>query len=176
MKKSEEDATFYKLLFKDELYYIAEKKPYSAGISGPGNSVSEDVVTYHPSQSYFEGITSKTLIMFNYPDSSQMPAGDKVLLGQVLKAVGLSFDTVSRLNTINLPKNVSWEEIAEQSAADFVICFGVEKKYMPTNIGEGQIYNINGKRALCTTTLNELILNSSSKKLLWQGLKEIYGI
>ena len=176
MRKSEDSLSFYKLFFNEELYNLNEKKPYALTENKNQNILSESKSSYNAIQEFFEGITAQTLIMFNYPSGAQMPAGDKVLLGQVLKAVGLDFESVSRLNTSKLPQNIKWEDIAENSQSDFVICLGVDKKYMPDHIGEGQIYNINGKRALCAASLSELILNNSKKKLLWQGLKEIYGI
>jgi len=176
MEESENNVVFYKLLFGDELYHIDENKTYSDIDMLQNHNVSESEAAYHNDQSHFEGITSKTLIMFNYPESSDMPPGDKVLLGQVLKAVGLSFETVSRLNVVRLPQNTSWDNIAAQSGADYVIAFGVSKKYMPIGIDEGQIYNIDHKRVLYAATLTELIENNLRKKMLWQGLKEIYGI
>jgi len=177
MEKTEPSFGFYERFFNEGLYLIKGKgKPY---VSAPnaGHAVSETFVPYpDENNSHFEEITSGTLLMFRYPGTDEMPAGDKAFLVQILKAVGLGFQAVSRINTPGLGSGTDWEAIAARSSSDFVIAFGVDKAFLPHGIEEGQIYNINGKRVLAAASLPELIANSLRKKLLWQGLKEIYGI
>jgi DNA polymerase III psi subunit len=176
MEKTEHSSAFFKSFFNEGIYKIPEKKKYGQNPSTQGNLVSEDKAEYNLSIDSFEGKTSNTLILFGYPAASGMPEKDKVFLNQVLGAVGLAFENVSRLNIENLAGGIQWADIAAGTAADFVIGFGVDPEYLPTGIQEGQIYNIDGKRVLCSASLPELISNNMRKKLLWQGLKEIYGI
>jgi hypothetical protein len=176
MEKTDTSASFFKLFYNEEIYKVAEEKNYRHDTSPIENLVSENEVRYNALIDSFEGETSRTLILFSYPEGNEFPGKDKIFLGQVLSAVGLSFNIVSRLNTLSLPSNIKWGDIAAKSNAEYVICFGIDEKYMPAGIQEGQIYNIDNKRVLCTASLAELTSNNLRKKLLWQGLKEIYGL
>ena len=171
------DISFFDSLFTDQVYRIRPKKydpKVSSNISG---GVKEETVEYNYTPDLqFSGITSPTLLLFNYPNEDTIPLEDKLFLDQVLKAAGLAFENLSCLYLGGRARDISWKEIAAQSASDFVIAFGVDKACLPDGIGEGQIYNINNKRVLCSLSLSELSTNSSKKKLLWQGLKEIYGL
>jgi DNA polymerase III psi subunit len=176
MEKTGYSSAFFKSFFNEGIYKLPEKKNYGQIPSAQDNLVSENKAGYNLSIDSFEGKTSNTLILFGYPASSGMPEKDKVFLNQVLGAVGLSFENVTRLNIETLSGGVQWADIAAGTAADFVIGFGVDSEYLPSGIQEGQIYNIDGKRVLSSASLPELISNNMRKKLLWQGLKEIYGL
>jgi len=170
------DITFLNALFTDEVYRIGGKKYTQKLTSKQINGVSEESVAYQKNVDLvFSGIQSATLLVFSYIGDDAIPVADKTLLDQVLKAAGLSFENLSRLY-LGGQQNVSWTDIAAQSAADFVIAFGIDQNYLPDGIAEGEIYNINNKRVLCNASLAELSTNSAKKKMLWQGLKEIYGL
>ena len=171
------DISFFDSSFTDQVYRIRPNKYNSKVSSNTSGGVREETLEYNYTQNLqFSGITSPTLLLFNYPNEDAIPLEDKAFLDQVLKAAGLAFENLSRLYLGHPPLNISWKEIAAQSASDFVIAFGVDQAYLPDGIGEGRIYNINNKRVLCSSSLSELSTNSSKKKLLWQGLKEIYGL
>ncbi len=171
----EPDISFLNALFTDEVYRIRQKK-YGLKSSDDANRISEEAIAYQKNADLvFSGIQSSTLLVFNYIGDDAIPEADKVFLDQVLKAAGLSFDNLSRLH-LGGQQNVNWADIAAQSASDFVIAFGVDRNYLPHGISEGEIYNINSKRVLCNTSLTKISADSAKKKLLWQGLKEIYGL
>ena len=175
-EKINNPAAFFNLLFGDELYRIGSKKTYGNTEKASIDSVSEPKPNYSSLAELFEGGAAQTLLLFNYPSSDAIPPEDQSFLNQVLQAIGLSFDKVSSLNTAKLPDDINWEAIAAQSGSDFVISFGAGKQFLPSGIEEGQIYNINNKRVLCSTALGELTANINRKKILWQCLKEIYRI
>ena len=176
MEIIENPATFYKLLFNEELYTIKEPKKYPDTRPVPQNIVSETEDGYVSAGLNFEGPATHTLILLHYAATTDIPEAEKLFLDQVLRAAGMGFNAVSRLNTAGLDNSVGWETIAAQNTADYVISFGVPARLMPGGIEEGQIYNINGKRALCSGPLKDIAANNMRKKLLWQGMKEIYGI
>ena len=172
----EPDITFLNALFTDEVYRIGQKKYASKTAQQATNQVNEEVVAYQRNiDLVFSGMQSATLLVFNYIGDDAIPETDKTFLDQVLKAAGLSFDNLSRLY-LGDKQNISWTDIAAQSASDFVIAFGIHQNHLPDGIAEGEIYNINNKRVLCNASLAELSTNSAKKKMLWQGLKEIYGL
>ena len=172
----EPDITFLNALFADEVYSIGQKKYALKTTQGATNQVKEEIVPYQKTVDLvFSGMQSSTLLVFNYIGDDAIPEADKVFLDQVLKAAGLSFDNLSRLY-LGGQQTVRWSDIAAQSASDFVIAFGVHQNHLPDGIAEGEIYNINNKRVLCNPSLAEISTDSNKKKLLWQGLKEIYGL
>jgi DNA polymerase III psi subunit len=176
MEQKESSPAFFRLFFNEGIYRVPETKKYDPAINSNPEILSEKGSDYGTFIHFFEGKTAKTLLLFNYEGSEGIPAQDKIFLEQILRAAGLDFDSVSRLNTAALKGKFSWEDIALNSAADFIIAFGVAAQYMPSGIGEGQIYNIDDKRILYAAALNDLSANNLRKKLLWQGMKEIYGL
>jgi hypothetical protein len=172
----EADISFLNALFTDEVYMIGQKKYASKASTNPVNRVSEEAIPYQKNiDLVFSGTQSQTLLAFNFIGDDAIPDADKLFLDQVLKAAGLSFDNLSRLY-LGSHQNGNWTDIAAQSASDFVIAFGIPQNYLPEAISEGEIYNINNKRVLCNASLAELSTNGNKKKMLWQGLKEIYGL
>jgi hypothetical protein len=120
MEKTQNTVSFYKLFFNEELYHIGEKKSYASAEVMPKHEVSEE------GSHYVSGsITSKTLIMF----SGDIPGPDKIFLDQILKAVGLGYDKVSRLNTNQLEENMTWEKIAASSTCEYIIAFGTDLQH-----------------------------------------------
>ncbi len=175
-KISNHDILFFKELFSDQVYRIGEKKYPSNHDSKQGNVVHEETADYQSLPIKFNGITSSTLILFNYPGEDSLSSTDKVFLDQVLKAAGQNFENLSWLNTSSLPRETNWTAIAKQSPSENVIAFGVDTRYLPDKIADGWINHSNGKKVICASSLTEISNDPGKKKLLWQGLKEIYGL
>ena len=138
--------------------------------------VKEQEAEYITSTIDFQGIASATLILMHYPGQNEIPEADKVFLDQVLKAAGQNFDNLAWLNTAGLTKEINWTAIAKQSPSENVIAFGVDTRYLPDRIADGWVNHANGKKVICASSLAEISNDPAKKKLLWQGLKEIYGL
>jgi hypothetical protein len=175
-KISNPDILFFNELFNDQVYRIREKKYAPERQAKAVNMVKEETADYLSLPIDFKGITSDTLILFNYPGAEAIPAGDKSFLDQVLKAAGRQFENLSWLNTASLDERTRWVDIAKQSPSECVIAFGVDTRYLPDRIADGWVNKISGKKAICASALAEISNDSGKKKLLWQGLKEIYGL
>src|SRR6185437_2078270 len=131
MTVSSDNIPFFKLLFEEGVYRARKNKYTTGDAIVPVKSVHEESVSYTPKAIRFSGITSKTLLLFNYPDESSIPLEDNLFLSQVLKAAGLSFENVSRLYLGSPRQNISWTDIAAQSGSDFVIAFGIDQACLP---------------------------------------------
>jgi hypothetical protein len=167
---SQEDPRFYAVFYNEELYDLPEP---SASADVPGNSIPGDSAGFFP----FSGdVNAKTLVMFSYPETGDITPADKQFLSQVLMAVQLGFEKVCRLNTAELNPDIRWEDIASATGADMMIAFGVGEQLLPEGIKEGEIYTVRNKRVLCASGLPELSANNNRKKMLWNGLKELYGL
>jgi len=175
-KISNPDVLFLNELFSDQVYSIREKKYAPEKQAKTLNVVQEETAGYQSLPIEFKGITSDSLILFNYQGSEAIPAGDKAFLDQVLKAAGRQFENLAWLNTAGLDEHSRWADIAKQSPCECVIAFGVDTRYLPDQIADGWVNKVNGKKVICASALADISNDPGKKKLLWQGLKEIYGL
>jgi hypothetical protein len=160
------DKHFFRQFYTEELYSL--KKAPDEAETARGKEMSDDRVI-----SPLGDITSETLLLFAEPGNGYPKGTNKVLLDNILKAIGLNVDSVSWINTANYP-GATWREFTLASNAAKIIVFGLPPEQSPGNTLPGQIYSFNGRRCIATLSLGALNTDTKAKKQFWGLLKELY--
>ncbi len=170
---AEDKWLFYKAFINEHLYLVNEPEGSPAYPAAKNEEITEEPI--HELLSLTGNKRAETLLLFNYGKAATIPENDKIFVNQVLKAVNLNFDEVAWLNVAHDP-GFSWEALLEVCRAKNIIAFGLEEFMLPAKIAEGEIHIYNSRKILCAGQLSEISMNKSQKKLLWDGLKQLYGI
>ena len=163
--------SFYKAFFTEDIYVLAEEElSYFAAASGGVNSNIPA-----PKKLLLSGSKmAKSLLLFNYPQPA-IPEADKNFLNQVLKAVNLSLETVCWLNA-GTEKDFNWDFLQDEPQVENIITFGFEDEMLPEKLEEGKIHIYHAKKMLRAGKLADIALNKNQKKLLWDGLKNMFNL
>lgn len=169
----EEKSSFYKGFYNEGLYVVNEPdmpigkladKP-AAEMAGPE----------HKLLSLSGNKMANTLLLFNYPQTSGVPDSDKVFVSQVLSAINLNFENIAWLNIAQV-KDFNLELLKNHATIQQVVAFGIDESLYPEKTEEGQIHITNHQKILKAGKLADISMNKSQKKLLWDGLKQLFGL
>ncbi|MGZ5243282.1 MAG: hypothetical protein ACXWDO_04410 [Bacteroidia bacterium] len=174
LDSDEDKSSFYKGFFNEGLYVVNEPDlPIHKKAEKSGEE--EIAVPEHAFLSVNGNKMAKTLLLFNYANTERIPESDKIFINQVLNAVKLSLENVAWLN-IAKQINFSWEALNAQPQIEKIIAFGIDETLYPELITEGQIHIYNNQKILRAGKLADISMNKSQKILLWDGLKQLYGL
>lgn len=115
------------------------------------------------------------LVLVEDPAHPVMERNDGLLLKDILKAVGYSFDDVAIVNIAHCREEGDWQQICE-IPCQRMFSFGVSHPNLPfsTGLSPYQLETKGEKKLLLTDTLAVLRSDRAQKITLWNLLKQIF--
>ncbi len=136
-------------------------------------SVSSASTATERAINYYGNFQKRILILVNYFNQKDLIPKDRLVLGQILKAIGLSFEDVA---VINVQKaQMSWESLQKAFGFSKVMAFGVDKAFFPVTIQYNEIARTeNDLPVMLAPSIEEIASDKKLKKQLWQNLKTLF--
>jgi hypothetical protein len=171
------DNSFYPEFFNEGLYLVRErvKAPQSAEVDSVRQNLS-GAIEKESSVSPFNGLKRpETLLLFNYQEGQDIPEADRQFVTKVLEAANQQFAEAEKLN-INAAGIAAWEDIVKHSDAACILAFGIPAQLLPEGLERGKLLMSEDRKILSMESLGIVAANISLKKLLWEGLKQMYQV
>lgn len=116
------------------------------------------------------------LVLVDYPTPTPLVPKDRLILQNILKALGLGFSDVAVVNIRN-PPNLTYQQITSKYPPASLIGFGLPKDLLPTNPNHYQPDTLsNGEGILLADPLADIAVEKQLKKQLWHGLQKLFNL
>lgn len=190
------DSSFLRLVFdEEEVYQIdtagsavpsspvvkAESKEASAASTQEGKAVEAPTMAAEPKADYgtqppiLGNAAADVLVLVDAPDFDFIEPGDQAFLQDILKAIKLSFEGISLVNTARLKEEHF--SYLQQMAYKKVILFGADKsggKLISATQNPYIIGSHEGRKTLKAEELQSIRADRNKKVNLWNALKELF--
>jgi hypothetical protein len=171
------DNSFYPEFFNEGLYLVKEriKMPQSAGDDSVRQNLSGGIEKESSVSPFNDLKRLRTLLLFNYQDGKDIPEADRQFVTKVLEAANQQFADAEKLN-INVAGIATWEDVVKHSDAACILAFGIPAQMLPEGLERGKLLMSENRKILSMESLVIIAANISLKKLLWEGLKQMYQV
>jgi hypothetical protein len=122
--------------------------------------------------SYKQGV----LILVNQPSSSSLIPKERLVLENILQAVGLSFSDVAVIN-IRQEEGLTSQRILEEYKPKQIIGFGLPEAFLPDQPAPYQLATLtDGTMVLVGDQLSMIAADKNLKIQLWKSLKHLFSL
>ena len=148
---------------------IVEKKESVVAVAPPGS----------PTEVQQPGVPKPVALKLNHGVlvlTEKISEDEKVFLGKILSAVGLSLSQIDLIETHQTPP-IDYAAFIAQKTATKLISFGVapSKLNWDLSLSPYTLRNVSGIDFLLANDLGTVSTDTSHKKILWEALKVMFG-
>jgi hypothetical protein len=115
------------------------------------------------------------VILVNYPDERWIYFKDKIILERILASIKLTFEDVALINT-HFYKPESIDELSDTLSISKLIGFGINDPFLKGLKREEPEKTTKTAVFLMNSDLDEIAMDNSKKRILWNNLKVMFNI
>ncbi len=175
----EENISFFKYIYQDDLFIIDEpKKSIIGSIADPSEPKPVDkpkltIAEESKPVTFFGRNANKLLILVTEPKHDFLSQTDFDFLMKIMES-GLNYSK----NDFALVNLANWplKQVLEEIPYDYMLSFGTENSMLTNGDNLYQISENNGKKTLYVDSLDTIETDVTKKKQLWSALKNMFKI
>jgi hypothetical protein len=124
---------------------------------------------------FFGGNKKGVAILVYYPDERWIYFKDKIILERILASIKLTFEDVALINT-HFYKPGSIDELSDTLELSKLIGFGINDAFLKGLKREEPVKTSKTAVFLMNSDLDEIAMDNSKKRLLWNNIKVMFNI